>query len=53
MVMREIKLELHVNGRLAHAIAVQVYDVPLYILLSHDKKAIWWERCQESFPTFA
>ena len=53
MVMRELNLELHVNWRLAHAIAVQVHSVPVYILLSYDKKAIVWERCQESFTTFA
>ena len=51
MVVRELSLQLDVNGQLALAIAVQVHDVPLYILLSHNKQAIGWERCQESFPT--
>ena len=53
MMVCELSLQLDVDGRLALAIAVQVHDVPVYILLSYDKKAIGWERCQESFPTFA
>ena len=53
MVVRELSLHLDVHGQLALAGAVQVHDVVLYILLSYDKKAIGWERCQESFPTLA
>ena len=53
MVVRELSLQPDVNGQLALAIAVQVHDVPLYILLPYGKKAIGLERCQESFPTFA
>jgi hypothetical protein len=53
MVGRGLSLRLDVNGQLALAVAVQVHDLLLYILLSYDKKAIGWERCQESFPTLA
>jgi hypothetical protein len=51
--VRELNREPHVNGQLALAVAVQVPNIPVDILLSNDKKAMWWERCQEPFSIFA